>query len=351
MKKKTIFFCILFVILFISIKNIKAQERRQEGVLLRDLVLIEGVRTNQLLGYGLVVGLGGTGDSRSPLASQAMQNLLTSLGQKLGTSVDLESRNIAAVLVTAEISSLSKLGARLDATVSSIGDARSLEGGVLIQTPLYAANQNIYAVAQGSLQRQGKKKSKEKFTVSKLGGGVLIEKEVDTSSMAWASGQKKIRMTLRYFDFSTLSRLQEKLKEKFSSLNVKLENTAITMDIPSDKSTIDFIAELESVRVKTNMRSQLVIDQKSGTIVMGGESYVEPVYISQSFSKKKKEASNYLQLEEDKKENKKGYHFSGGSVQNLLDALQERGSDLESIISILETLKKSGSLHTELVIQ
>ena len=261
------------------------RDNKNEGVPLASLAQIQGVRSNQLLGYGLVVGLSGTGDTRSNFASTAIQNLLSGLGQKLEKARLARSRNIAAVLVTAEAPSFIRVGARLNATVSSIGDARSLKGGILIQTPLYAGDRNIYAVAQGALSAGGKDESGTNIgggkTVASLLNGAVIEKEMPGSIFdASAGGLRQLRVSLRSFNFSTLHVIYEKLKSAFPEANVQLEGGSLLLDIPTSASPVAFISEMEKLRVKPQRPARVVINERSGTIVMGGDVRVDPVAIS-----------------------------------------------------------------------
>ncbi len=345
-------------------ESLKTNPPDKEGVLLNDLARIEGIRSNQLLGYGIVVGLRGTGDTRSKFASSSIQNLLGGLGQKQEPVRLTESRNIAAVLVTAEIPPFANPGDRLGATVSSIGDARSLEGGVLIQTPLYAGNKKIYAVAQGSLTSggaEGRTRTHKGKTVVSLLSGVVIEKELpslggifDTDS----DSKKRLRISLYYFDFSTLSEVQKKLQKSFPQANASVKGGSLLIDIPPDETPVAFIAKIQKIRVKPSYRSRVVINERSGTVIMGGELHVDPVAISRGGMEliiSPKQQSSYAGIHlsnssQKQKAKKTTQSFSGSSVNEIIQALNAMDANVKDIISILEALKDSGALHAELII-
>ncbi|MEQ9363835.1 MAG: flagellar basal body P-ring protein FlgI, partial [Leptospirales bacterium] len=243
---------IIAVVLIISgVSGLGAQDevagqKKGEGVRLKDLARITGIRTNQLLGYGLVVGLPGTGDSRSRLASESIGNLLGGLGQNLDKA-GLNARNIAAVIVTAEVPPFAGRGDRVNATVSSIGDARSLEGGVLIQTPLYAGNKTIYAVAQGVVTTGGKSNERGGFsrtgdTVGLVLNGAAIERDVPARILepeerpdSGANSPRRVRVSLNHFDFSTLNAVSKRLAETFTDAKVVIEGGSIVVTIPEDQ--------------------------------------------------------------------------------------------------------------------
>ena len=338
----------------------------EEGIALRDLAQIQGIRNNQLLGYGLVVGLAGTGDTRSKFASRAIRNLLTGLGQKIESPRFSESRNIAAVLVTAEIPSFAKVGSRLSARVSSVGDARSLEGGVLIQTPLYAGNKEIYAVAQGPVSLGGRKgeggsRSRSGGTVGTLLDGAIIERELPLGLLDnSAGGGRRLRISLRHFDFSTLHEIKEKLEQKFPKAKFELDKGALFVDIPQGIDVVSFIARMEKLRIKARYPSRVVVNERTGTIVMGGDVRVDPVAISRNgmgveVSKGKGGALSALGLRSSYRKGKqKGgpvtHKFAGGNISELIQNLNKIGADVKDIIAILEALKASGALHAELIV-
>lgn len=341
----------------------------KEGVRLKDLARITGVRTNQLLGYGLVVGLPGSGDSRSKLASESIRNLLGGLGQNL-ENAGLNARNIAAVIVTAEVPPFSGRGDRLNATVSSIGDARSLEGGVLIQTPLVAGNQTIYAVAQGVVTTGGKSPergySRTGETVGLVLNGAVVEREVPANLLepnrndpAQNPDTRRVRVSLLRFDFSTLDLVSKKLAQELEGAEIVVEGGSILVTIPPEANVVSTIARMEQMRIQPDYRARVVINERTGTIVMGGEVRVDPVAVSRGGME--------LIVTGDMRDARLGIHlpgqaggegerkpvtqeFAGTNVAEIVKGLNEMGASVQDVIAILEALRDSGALHAELIV-
>ncbi|MCB1327089.1 MAG: flagellar basal body P-ring protein FlgI [Spirochaetales bacterium] len=338
-----------------------AANQNEEGIALRDLVRISGIRTNQLIGYGLVVGLAGTGDSRTRLASESVTNLLGGLGQNL-ESPGLNARNIAAVLVTAEVPPFARPGDRINVTVSSIGDARSLRGGVLIQTPLHAGNNTIYAVAQGAVTTgAGGPGSRAHIqdTVGLVLNGATMEREVAGASST-ASGddppRPRVRVSLRDFDFSTLQAVRERLTAELSDSEVSVDGGSILITLPEDADPVAYIARLESIRVVPVRPARIVINERTGTIVMGGDVRVAPVAVSRGGLE--------LIVTGNLTDPRMGIHvpvgsgepepvmqeLSGSSVQEIIQGLNAMGLRVRDVIAILEALRDAGALHAELIV-
>lgn len=348
--------------------------QKDEGVRLKDLARITGIRTNQLLGYGLVVGLPGTGDSRSHLASESIGNLLGGLGQNLDKA-GLNARNIAAVIVTSEVPPFAGRGDRVNATVSSIGDARSLEGGVLIQTPLYAGNKTIYAVAQGVVTTGGKSNQRGGFsrtgdTVGLVLNGASIERDVparilepdekpDPADPARPEPLRRVRVSLNHFDFSTLNSVSKRLAEQFPDAKVLIEGGSIVVTIPEGQGAVDYIARMEQIRIVPDYHARVVINERTGTIVMGGDVRVDPVAISRGGME--------LIVTGDALDARQGIHvqstlkrleerkpvsqeFKGSDVSEIVQGLNDMGANVQDVIAILEALRDSGALHAELIV-
>ncbi|MCE9597899.1 MAG: flagellar basal body P-ring protein FlgI [Spirochaetia bacterium] len=351
----------------------KQEKKDQNGVRLKDIARVQGVRSNQLLGYGIVVGLAGTGDSKSKMGEESVRSLLGSLGQRLDAG-SLQARNVAAVLVTAEVGAFANRGDRLNATVSSIGDAKSLEGGVLIQTPMQAGDGKIYGVAQGAVtmggqSSSGSSRSARGRTVGTVMNAVSIEKEIQSTFVFEykrdknEKGEKidppqtvrKIRVTLNDFDFQTASDARNKLSNVFPAAKPAIENGSITLEVPPDKDVITFIAEVEDVRLVPKYRARIVVNERTGAIVMGGDVRVDPVAVSRGGMDLIVAGNPYpngIQLATQNKENKNSMQtLSGASVQEIMDALNTMGAGVRDIISILEALRDSGALHAELIVQ
>ncbi len=335
----------------------------KEGVRLKDMARIIGMRSNQLLGYGIVVGLPGTGDSRSKLASESIQNLLGTLGQKLESSGS-QTRNIAAVLVTAELPPFARRGDKVNVTVSSIGDARSLEGGVLVQTPLVGGNNEVYAVAQGVVTTGGQaaagsNSTSQRRTVGSVMNGAHIEKEVAANFL----DNRRLRVTLLNFDFATLNQALIMIKKTFPTANAVVEEGSITVTVPEGNDPVSFIAILEEIRVVPRYNARVVINERTGTIVMGGDVRVDPVSVSRGGMQIIVTGANRAAASGNtgtstaqsgsaaaKAQAGESREFSGTSISEIIESLNQMGATVRDIIAILEALKQAGALHAELIV-
>ncbi|MBE7438068.1 MAG: flagellar basal body P-ring protein FlgI [Spirochaetales bacterium] len=323
--------------------------KKISGVLLKNIATISGVRTNQLLGYGLVVGLPGSGDTRSGLARESIKNLLGSLEQNM-THFNLDARNIAAVLVTAEIPAFARKGDRFAVTVSSIGDARSLSGGVLIQTPLYGANRTIYAAAQGVVTTAEANQPDDRAgapgkTVGAVMGGALMERDVSAN----LTENSVIRISLKKFDFTTLEELRKRLRESLGQDKLELKNGALELAVPEGQDPVSFIAKIENLRIEPSSASRVVINERSGTIVMGGDLYVSPVSVTRG-GLQIIVTGNAGQGHPDAAVRGETHLVSGSSVNDILQILNSIGASVKDVIAILEALKEAGALHAEIVV-
>lgn len=272
---------LLLATLFIGTALADAQTR------IRDLVDVEGVRQNDLVGYGLVVGLNGTGDTvrNSPFTEDALALMLQNLGANV-QGQEIRPNNVAAVLVTASLPSFARLGSRIDVSVASIGDAQSLEGGTLILTPLRAADDEIYAVAQGNLivsgldvQAQGARLTEGTPTAGSVPGGARIEREINYDF----SAQKELVLALRTPDFTTAAKIEDAIN---GALQMPVANVRDpgTVDLnlgPVQASPARILASIENLPVAVSAPARIVIDEKSGTIVFGEDVTVSRVAIAQ----------------------------------------------------------------------
>lgn len=330
--------------------------KKEEGIRLKDIARLEGVRSNQLLGYGLVVGLPGTGDTRSKLALRSLQNLLGNLGQTQSPP-SLELKNVAAVLVTAEIPPFARKGDRISVVVSSIGDAKSLDGGMLVQTPLVGGNNETYAVAQGPLMAGGESRAGDAGkNVAMVPGGALIEKDLKEANLA----DRKFRVQLRDFDFTTLTRVVEAIdgiKKDTPGLVAAIEGGSVLVTLPEKVEAVPVLARIESLRIQPSYRARVVINQKTGSVVFGGDVRIDPVAVtrgpgSKDLKMKRQEAYQgiYVRSPGAAKEGEVVSQLQAGSVAELVDALNRLGVSSREIISILESLRDSGALHAEVVV-
>lgn len=258
------------------------------GARIKDLVNFEGVRGNDLVGYGLVVGLNGTGDGlrNSPFTEEALANLLERLGVNV-SGEQFRPRNVAAVLVTAALPPFSRAGSRIDVTVSTIGDAKSLLGGMLIMTPLNAADGEIYAVAQGSVIAGGVAAGGEAETVTQgvptagaIPGGARIEREVDFELDALDT----VRLAVRDADFTTASRIEGAINGVLCRRVARmLDSGTVELDVRglSGLSVAEAIARIENIEVAPSQTARVVVDHRSGTIVLGSDVRISRIAVSQ----------------------------------------------------------------------
>lgn len=345
------------------------------GTRLKDLVSVEGVRDNQLVGYGLVVGLNGTGDKRQTIFStQSLGNMLARMGVQIDPTTILV-KNMAAVLVTANLPPFAQPGVRIDITVAAIGDASNLQGGVLILTPLKAADGQIYAAAQGSVLTGGFVAGKggggntqtvNHPTAGRVPNGAIVEK---TSPSVAPEGH--IKLQLQRADFTTAGRVTSAINQKFGNDRTqpaRAENAALVLvDMPAAYKgrPVEFLEELETLVVETDRPARIVVNERTGTIVMGKDVRIAPVAIlhgtltveiqtslqtSQPDPLSKGQTTVTPQVSVTAKEEKARNVVlkQGASVEELVRALTAIGSTPRDIIAILQNLKASGALEAEL---
>ncbi len=244
------------------------------GVRIKDLAMVAGARENQLVGYGLVVGLAGDGDKDPVYTVQSVANVLQRFGVSVPAST-LSSKNVAAVMVTADIPAFLKSGNRLDVTVAAMGDAKSLQGGVLLQCPLLGADGKVYAVAQGAIAiggfiggvggAGGATVQKNHPTVGQISGGALVEKEIPTQIVH----DHHVDLLLREPDFTSAARMAEAINQIFTNSAVAMDATQIRIELPPGVETIpvDFVARLEAIQVTPDVPARIIINERTGTIV------------------------------------------------------------------------------------
>ena len=258
------------------------------AVRIKDIADIKGVRQNQLVGYGLVVGLEGTGDSDSSLFTiQSLASLLEKMGVTVQTSDIEDVENVAAVVVTADLPAFASLGSRLDVLVSSIGDAENLQGGTLLFTPLRAADGNVYAVAQGPVStggfavsgNSGDQVQKNFPTVGRVVGGALVEKELHSNF----NQKNELTLALKDPDFTTASRVAQAINRAFYSQLARTENAgSIRVTVPENYrgNTVQFVTMIESLGVTPDMVSKVVVNERTGTVIMGENVRIATIAIA-----------------------------------------------------------------------
>jgi flagellar P-ring protein precursor FlgI len=343
------------------------------GTRLKDLVEIEGVRDNQLIGYGLVVGLKGTGDKQQTIFStQSLTNLLSRMGITVSPTA-IQVKNTAAVLVTADLPAFSQPGTRIDVSVSSIGDASNLQGGVLVLTPLKGADAQVYAVGQGSVVtggfvagRGGNSQIVAHPTSGRIPNGAIIEKAAPSVTPG-----ARIHLQLRQADFTTAARIAAAINLKFGGVESKVaeaENSGVvSVTSPAAYKTrpVEFIADLESVVVEADRPAKIVINERTGTIVMGNDVRISPVSIlhgtltveiettvavSQPLpqSQGKTEVVPETKVKAKEEKARDIVLQKGASVEELVRALVGIGSTPRDIIAILQNLRAAGAIEAEL---
>ncbi|OFZ31637.1 MAG: flagellar biosynthesis protein FlgA [Bdellovibrionales bacterium RIFCSPHIGHO2_01_FULL_40_29] len=311
---------------------------------LKDIASIRGVRENQLIGYGLVVGLKGTGDSQAEFTSKSFAQLIQKLGVKL-EGADLQSKNVAAVIVTATLPAFAKAGNPLDVTVSSIGDATSLVGGTLLQAPMRAANDEIFAVAQGAISITGDGKDIH-TTAGRIPNGAMIERDIQADFAT----KKMFRMTLHNPDFTTATRTVLTINKELGGLYASAKDAG-TIDIITppnfENKGVELMATIESIDINPDQRARVLINEKTGTIVIGEKVKISRVGISHG--------NLSLKVTEDKNkkatisaDDKVTVLDAGANVGDLVQALNKLGVSPKDLISILQSVKAAGALHGEL---
>lgn len=310
---------------------------------LKDIASIRGVRENQLIGYGLVVGLKGTGDSNAEFTSKSFARLIEKLGVKLDQA-QLTSKNVAAVIITAQLPAFAKAGNPLDITVSAVGDASSLVGGTLLQAPLRAGNDQIFAVAQGSVSVLGDGKDTH-TTVGRVPNGAMIERDIQADF----ANRKMYRMTLHNPDFTTAARTVLTINKELGGQYASAKDAG-TVDIitPSsyENKGVELMATIEAIEINPDQKARVIINEKTGTIVIGEKVKISKVGLSHGniTLKVMDEKTKKLTPSEDKI----AVLDTGANVGDLVQALNKLGVTPKDLISILQSIKAAGALHGEL---
>ncbi|MEW6450817.1 MAG: flagellar basal body P-ring protein FlgI [Pseudomonadota bacterium] len=339
---------------------------------IKDLANIEGVRQNQLIGYGLVVGLNGTGDSLTniPFTRQSLQAMLERLGVNIRGQT-LKTGNVAAVMVTANLPAFGTQGTRIDVTVSALGDAKSLNGGTLLVTPLLGADGNVYAVSQGSLAIAGfsaegdaAKITRGVPTVGRISNGAIIEREIDFA----LNRLNQVRLAMRNPDFTTAKRVAAAIND-FIGINTAepLDSATVVVNVPQQYhgSVVALLTEIEQLQIEPDLPAKIVVDERSGIIVMGRDVRVSMVAVAQgNLTVTISEAPQVSQpapfsngqtrvvprtrvgVQEDGK--KLAVVREGISLQQLVDGLNALGIGPRDMIAILQAIKAAGAIQADI---
>lgn len=318
-----------------------AQEAR-----IKDLVNIRGVRSNQLTGVGLVVGLNLTGDSpKSVMTNRAAAEIVTRLGLKV-TSQEISGGSAAVVMVTAEMQPFSRNGDHIDARVSILGDAKSLAGGVLVSTPLKAADGSVFGFVHGPVVvGQASGKGPQVQTVAVVPGGVTIEREF---SPVIDSGNQ-ITLSLRRADFTTNHRIVEAINRHLRGFYAKSSDIAgVVVEVPQTFSErlVEFISEIEGLKVAVDQKSVVIINERTGTVVMGGDMLISPVTISHgdlSISVGGGKGGSGKD-----KGGKSVVNMGGSTVGKLIESMNAMGMKPTDLVGVMQAVQAAGALQAEL---
>ena len=339
---------------------------------IKDLANIEGVRQNQLIGYGLVVGLNGTGDTLNnvPFTKQSLTAMLERLGVNIRGQT-IRTGNVAAVMVTANLPAFGTQGTRIDITVSALGDSKSLQGGTLLVTPLLGADGNVYAVGQGSVAINGFQAEGEAAkivrgvpTVGRIANGAIIEREIDFA----LNRLNQVRLALRNADFTTAKRIAAAIND-FIGVNTAepLDQSTVSVNVPKQYAgnVVSLLTEIEQLQIEPDLAAKIVIDERSGIIVMGRDVRVATVAVAQGnltvtisetpqvsqpapFSRGQTRVvpRTKIGVQEDGK--KFAVVREGVSLQQLVDGLNALGIGPRDLIAILQAIKAAGAIQAEL---
>lgn len=359
----------LLVIMLVSTISALAQAER-----IKDITSISGVRSNQLIGYGLVVGLDGTGD-KAPFTTQTFRNMMNEFGITLPQGTDPKLKNVAAVSVTAELPPFSKPGQRVDVTVSSLGNAKSLRGGSLLFTPLKGADGGIYAVAQGNLVvggfgaegNDGSSITVNVPSVGRIPNGATVEQAVPSS---FGRGDSLI-FNLDQPDFTTARSMTDKINELLGPGTAEaLDATSIRVSAPRDTSQrVAYLSVIENLEIETGTeRAKIIINSRTGTIVMGQKVQIEPVAvthgsltvtITEDFEVAQPNALAegetvvvpQTNINIDDGGDSRMFKFGPGvTLDDIVKAVNEIGAAPGDLMAILEAMKQAGALKAELIV-
>jgi flagellar P-ring protein precursor FlgI len=342
----------------------------RRGVRLKDLVTIEGVRANQLIGYGLVVGLAGTGDRQQTLFSaQSLTNLLQQMGVSVSPKL-ITVKNTAAVMVTATLPAFAQPGATIDATVAAIGDATNLQGGLLVLTTLRGINGQVYATSQGPLvtggflagRGQANSQTVNHPTVGRIPNGVTVERTAPSVPLG-----NVVKLQLKEADFTTAARVSEAVNHRFNSSAHAENSSLIAVNLPPSYASreIEFVAELERLTVEPDQIARVVINERTGTVVLGNEVRISPVAIMHGnltveiqtryagipagpFSSAPPTVVPETQVGAHDEKSRNILLKEGATVEELVKSLAAIGSTTRDVIAILESLRAAGALDAQL---
>jgi flagellar P-ring protein precursor FlgI len=365
------FLTLLAALLILPLASVRAEN---DGVRIKDIADVEGVRDNMLIGYGLVVGLRGTGDSltNSPFTEQSLKGMLERMGVNI-RDASVKTKNVAAVMVTATLPPFSAQGSRIDVTVSAMGDAKDLMGGTLLVTPLMGADGEVYSVAQGQLtvggfEAQGAATSVSKGvpTSARISNGAIVEREVSFD----IAQLDRVRLSLRNPDFTTAQRVADRINEDLGDGTAHATDpTGIVLTPPASQrgQLVAFMTQIEQLRIQPDQMARVVIDEQSGVIVMGANVRISEVAIAQgNLTVKVTETPQVSQPEpfseggttevvprteiavDEGGDKKLAVMSQAPTLQELVSGLNALGIGPRDMITILQSIKAAGALQADL---
>lgn len=318
-----------------------------------DIASVVGVRDNQLIGYGLVIGLNGTGDkSGSKFTMQSISNMLESVNVKISAD-DIKSKNVAAVMITASLPPFARQGDKIDIQISSIGDAKSIQGGTLVMTPLNAVDGNIYALAQGAIVSG----NSNNLLSANIINGATIEREVSYDLFH----KNAMTLSLKSPNFKNAIQVQNTLNKVFGNkVAIALDPKTIQITRPERLSMVEFLALVQEIPINYSAKNKIIVDEKSGTIVSGVDIIVHPIVVTSqditlkitkeplNDSKNTQDLDNNMSL--DTAHNTLSSNGKSITIAGVVKALQKIGVSAKGMVSILQALKKSGAISAEMEI-
>ncbi|WQT13609.1 flagellar basal body P-ring protein FlgI [Helicobacter pylori] len=340
---KRVFLCLIFVLAFHKLLAEK----------IGDIASVVGVRDNQLIGYGLVIGLNGTGDkSGSKFTMQSISNMLESVNVKISAD-DIKSKNVAAVMITASLPPFARQGDKIDIHISSIGDAKSIQGGTLVMTPLNAVDGNIYALAQGAIVSG----NSNNLLSANIINGATIEREVSYDLFH----KNAMTLSLKNPNFKNAIQVQNTLNKVFGNkVAIALDPKTIQITRPERFSMVEFLALVQEIPINYSAKNKIIVDEKSGTIVSGVDIIVHPIVVTSqditlkitkeplNDSKNTQDLDNNMSL--DTAHNTLSSNGKSITIAGVVKALQKIGVSAKGMVSILQALKKSGAISAEMEI-
>ena len=367
--RKMIFRLLILILLFLLPMDLWA-------VRVKDIASLRGARDNQLIGFGIVVGLDGTGDSAESLLSRKpIINALERIGISLD-SADIAGRSLAAVWLTATLPPFAKSGQRLDVTAATIGDSISLRGGVLIMTPLRGPNRLVYAVAQGPIAGIPRGVSRADAlpaeelanlpigqrmvaSVGTIPGGAIVEREINLN----LNSRARLYMNLRSPDFTTAFRLAKLINQTLGIRSARAKDAGtVEISVPDSYlgNTVELVSYIENLEISPDNTAQVVLDERSGTVVMGGSVRISPIAISQNglsmqvklpTPEQQEGAENQAAADANTLRSDVFMLKGGADLKEIVDGFNKIGASSRDLIEVLKSVKAAGALHADLVIR